>query len=111
MPHFFDFKKLDKTSRILVVPRGWVEPLYVEYGVGRYKDTLSYFWRVEGTQHTFTIPVTRMNFLSEGNYEKHFSEALEAFRADYLDWQIKDPEYSVEWHREYREQFGKFIVT
>ena len=90
-----------------VHPQGWVEPLFVEYGMGVHGSTPSYFWRVKGTKHTFVIPVMRMNFLSSGDYEKHFNEALESFREDYIDW--KNQGWITEWQQEYRRDFSKFI--
>jgi hypothetical protein len=107
MPHEYDFSKLNSTQQMEVHPKDWVEPLFVEYGMGIHGSTPAYFWRVKGTKHTFVIPVLRMNFLSSGDYEKHFSEALEIFRNDYIDW--KNQGWITEWMQEYRKQFSGFI--
>ena len=86
---------------------GWVTPLYVEYGSGFHGGVPSYFWRVRGTEHTFVIPIMRMDFLSKGDYEAHFKEALSGFRKDYKEW--ADTGFVHEWMQEYREQYGDFI--
>jgi hypothetical protein len=49
-----------------------------------------------------------MDFLSSGDYKKHFENALENFRQDYIDW--KDQGFITEWAREYEQQFSRFII-
>jgi len=109
MPNNFDFSKLEDVKTIEVNPTGWITPLFVEYGIYDTKFALIYCWRVKGTQHTFMILVSRMDFLSSGNYKGFFENALEIFREDYIDW--KNDGFVTEWSKEYREQFSKFIVT
>ena len=96
-----------------VNPEGWVEPLTVEYAVSANEDIFngipSYLWRVKGTQHTFTIPVSRIDFVSQGDYKTHFEYALEDFREAYISW--KEQGFSTPWAREYRDQFYQFIIT
>jgi len=111
MPHNFDFSKLENIKEIKVDPSGWVQNIYIEYGVGediRSYGAISYFWRVKGTQHTFVIPVVRMDFLSSGNYKKHFENVLENFKEDYINW--KKEGFVIEWSKEYEKQFSRFIV-
>jgi len=111
MPNNFDFSELKNVKTIEVNPQGWVIPLYVEYGIGddiRSYGEISYFWRVKGTQHTFVIPIIRMDFLSSGDYKKHFEDALETFREDYINW--KNEGFITEWSREYDKQYSRFIV-
>ncbi len=107
MPYIYDFSKLQDIKNIIVNPIGWINPLEIEYGMGIHGSTPSYFWRVKGTKHTFVIPVLRMNFLSSGNYEKHFTEILESFREDYIVW--KNQEWIAEWMQKYRNDFSKYI--
>jgi len=107
MPYEYDFDNLQMVREMEVHPKGWVEPLFVEYGMGVQVSTPSYFWRVKGTKHTFVIPVLRMNFLSSGDYEKHFNEALEGFRLEYLEW--KNEKFYTPWMKEYQEDFRRFI--
>lgn len=112
MPHNFDFKQLTNIKTIEVSPSGWISPLYVEYGVGeddKVFGAFSYYWRVKGTTHTFVIPIARMDFLSGGDYKKHFNYALEGFREDYLAW--KEEGFTTEWSREYSNQYSGFIVV
>jgi hypothetical protein len=111
MPRNFDFSKLDDIKTIEVNPQGWISPLYVQYGMSaaiELQGILTYCWRVKGTEHTFTIPVIRMDFLSSGDYKKHFENVLEIFREDYIDWKTEG--FITEWSREYRDQYSKFIV-
>ena len=107
MPYIYDFSKLTTIQQMEVHPMEWVEPLFVEYGMGIHGTTPSYFWRVKGTKHTFVIPVLRMNFLSSGDYEKHFNEALESFREDYVDWSKQG--WVTEWMQEYKKDFSRYI--
>lgn len=96
-----------------VQPKGWRQPLFVEYGSAQkseYDTQLSVVWRVKGTTHTFAIYERRINVMSHGNYKEHFEEALSNFRLDYLSW-FKDDEYrGATWIDEYRQQYGKYII-
>jgi hypothetical protein len=111
MPYNFDFSKVENVKTIEVHPVGWVSPLYIEYGIYNGPETgevVSYHWRIKGTQHTFVIPTLRMDFLSSGDYIKHYEKTLEVFRQDYIEW--KEQKFINEWAREYERQFSKFIV-
>jgi hypothetical protein len=107
MPFKYDFSKLENLKEILIDIDGWVSPLIIEYGIGYHGENLSYFWRVKGTTHTFIIPVLRMDYLSEGNYKKHFQDILSEFREEYKDWAREN--WSTQWMREYQQQFSRFI--
>ena len=109
MPHKANFSTLTNVKLIEVNPEGWVNPLSVEYGLGMHYNTPSYFWRVKDTEHTFVIPISRFEFLSSGEYDKHFEEALEGFREDYLEW--KNAGFDQSWMREYRDQYSRFILV
>lgn len=113
MPHNFDFSKLQNVKTIEVNPQGWIGQLYVEYGIIEDPNIsggiASYSWRVKGTLHTFVIPMVRLDYLSSGDYKKHFEDALEGFREDYLTW--KEEGFVTEWSREYRDQYSRFIVV
>jgi len=107
MPKQCDFSILENVQQIEVNPIGWINPIVVQYGVGNHVEALSYFWRVKGTEHTFIIPIVRMNFISEGNYATHFEEVLEEFREDYKKWASEG--FYTEWMQAYRGEFSKFI--
>ena len=107
MPNYYDFSKLDNVKETRVIANGWV-PLIVEYGVGYHGELLSYYWRIKGTKHTFVIPIIRMDYLTEGDYNSHFREALESFREDYLGW-IEEQFYAP-WMCEYRDIYEKYIT-
>ena len=105
MPNNADFSGLE-IQYIEIQPDGWV-PLVIEYGIKNDAFPI-YYWRVKGTKHTFTIPVSRLDFISSGNYGEHFKEALEGFREDYLNWSREG--FITEWSREYRNQYAKYII-
>ena len=107
MPNNVDFSKVTNIKKIRVNPPGWINPLTIEYGTSdKVYPIESYCWRIEGTQHTFILPIVRMDFLSGGDYVKHFENVLEVFREDYISWkEVKTP-----WVDEYRQQYESFIV-
>jgi len=108
MPNKQDFSVLKNIKEIRIYPDGWINPILIEYGVGYHKESLSYFWRVKGTSHTFIIPILRMDYLSEGEYSSHFKEVLESFREDYIEWSKK--EWYTNWMKEYFNEYNKFII-
>lgn len=108
MPNNCDFSEVLNLKSVEVNPEGWITPLFVEYGMGLFGGNVSYFWRVNGTFHTFIIPITRMDFLSEGNYVEHFNQVLRKFREDYIEW--AETGFSEGWMQEYRSQFASFIA-
>lgn len=107
MPNNYDFNKLANVKAVEVNPDGWISPLFVEYGTGFHGEVPAYFWRVKGTKHTFVIPILRMDYLSQGDYEKHFKETLSVFREDYKGW--SEEGWYADWMQEYRDQFSGFI--
>jgi len=107
MPNNYDFSKLENVRTMEVRPKGWVTPITIEFGVD-YMLSSDYFWRVKGTKHTFVIPVSRLNYISSGDYEKHFAEVLEAFGEEYRGWREKG--FSIPWMREYEAQYSRFIL-
>lgn len=109
MPNFYDFSKLENLKELIVNPKGWVNPLIIEYGVGYHGEIISYYWRIKGTKHTFIIPILRIDYLSEGDYSSHFEEALEGFREDYLSWHNNN--FFTPWMKEYEKEFQKFIIV
>lgn len=107
MPNNYDFSKIKNVKEIRVNPRGWVNPVVVEYGSEYHGEVLSYFWRVKGTTHTFIIPILRMDYLTGGDYTKHFEEVLENFRDDYLGW-LEEGLYTP-WMKEYYNMYNSYI--
>ena len=108
MPNNWDFSEVKNIKKMKVNPDGWVNPLLVEYGEGVYGSTPAFFWRVDGTKHTFVIPMVRMDYLSSGNYAEHFKKVLEWFKEDYKEW--SEDEFNTEWMQRYKEQFEEFII-
>jgi len=107
MPNNYDFSTLTDVKEMIVNPEGWVNPLTIEYGLGYHKENMSYHWRVKGTKHTFVIPVIRLDYLTEGDYAKHFEEALKGFREDFQGW--AEGGFSTPWMQDYRKDFSRFI--
>lgn len=108
MPHKEDFVRVTNLKEIRVNPAGWVNPLFIEYGLALHYNNPSYFWRIKGTEHTFIIAISRLEFLSSGEYANHFQEALEGFREDYIEW--KDSEFKESWMKEYQQEYSRFIL-
>ena len=109
MPNSCDFSNLKNVRTIKINSEGWITPILIEYGIGypETEDSPHYYWRIRGTDHTFIIPMARLDYISSGDYGKHFSEALEGFRADFFEW--KRTGFSAPWMQEYRDQFSKYI--
>lgn len=109
MPNNVDFSKVKNIQKTQIKPDGWINPLTIEYGTSEELYAIpSYFWRIEGTQHTFMLPIVRMEFISHGNFAKHFEDVLEVFREDYISW--KEQGINTNWADEYRQQYERFIV-
>ncbi len=107
MPNNYDFSKLENVQTTKINPFGWINPLTIEYGVD-FALSSDYYWRVKGTEHTFLIPVLRLNYISSGDYQKHFSEVLENFATEYGIW--KKNGFNIPWMQEYKEQYKNFIL-
>lgn len=114
MPFIYDFNKaMTDVQTVDVQPKGWKGNVTIEYvisQVNKYDTMLSVVWRVKGTTHCFVIPEQRLNVLSNGDYKKHFIQALEAFRADYLSWFTDEMYEKCDWKNEYKQQYGRFII-
>lgn len=114
MPHIYDFKNcIGEVKEITVNPKGWKNPITIEYGVAQHNShdpMLSVVWRVKGTTHTFSIYERRLNVISHSNYEAHFTEALENFREDYLSWFEDDQYKDVNWKYDYEKQYAEYIL-
>jgi hypothetical protein len=107
MPHHCDFSEFDKIYEIEIDVIGWVSPLNIEYSyVMDFEDTKLY-WRVKGTTHTFTIPVTELNKISKGNITQHLQQALTVFRDDVVKWTVEG--LKEKWMREYSYMYRNFI--
>ena len=103
------FSDLEKINYLNINIDGWINPLIIEYGIGLYNNVIeSYFWRIQGTKHTFIIPIKQLNFLSKGNYEEHFKMFLKEFRDKYKMWE-QEYNFEAEWMQDYYRQFHKFI--
>jgi len=108
MPNFYDFGTLDEVKTIKINPKGWVNPLTIEYGFADLAG-ITCLWRIKGTKHTFSIPILRLNFVSSGDYAKHFTEVLERFKeTDYDSWREK--QFAVQWMREYEAEYRNYIL-
>ena len=103
MPFRQNFDDLYGLGTMEVQPSGWIK-LTIEYGYGFISRQQNFYWRVEGTEHTFRISLQTLNEHSKGNYEEHIEYVLENFRSEYLSWAAQGfPEsWMVEYHFEYR---------
>ena len=114
MPNNFDFSRcISDIKTVEINPRGWRGPITIEFAqaqVSEYDPMLSIVWRIQGTQHTFTIYERRLNLISHANYKAHFTEALENFREDYLSWFETPGWEETPWVKEYQQQYGRLII-
>ena len=114
MPNNFNFSNcISEIKTVEINPRGWRGPIVIEYAeaqVNKYDPMLSIVWRVQGTQHTFSIYERRLNVISNANYKAHFTEALENFREDYLSWFRTEGWEVTPWVKEYQQQYGNLII-
>jgi len=108
MPNYYDFSTLNEIKELEIYPHEWINPLIIEYGINLNISGNTYFWRVKGTGHTFSILTQRMNYLSSGDYGQHFIEVLQTFREDYLEW--KKQNFECKWMQEYRDEYSRFIL-
>lgn len=108
MPHNLNFSLVNNIKIIELNPIGWINPLYIEYGDFKKDDIYYCAWRIKDTSHTFTIPFARLDYLSSGDYKKHFEYVLQNFKED-LSYQKKQyPE--AEWIGEYEQQYSRFFI-
>lgn len=108
MPNYYNFSNLKEIKTIEVNPNLWVNPLVIEYGFDDTENPVCY-WRIKNTKHTFSIPITRLNYISSGDYEKHFCDVLENFAEyDYLEW--KNQGFYAEWMKEYEKEYKLFML-
>jgi hypothetical protein len=108
MPNIYDFSTLQDLKTMEINPNGWINPLTIEYAIGNQWGPTCY-WRVEGTTHTFVIPISRLDFISSGDYGKHFTEVLEGFQEkDYSQWRAT--KFAADWMREYEVEYRNFIL-
>lgn len=107
MPHHFDFSQFEKIEETSIDVIGWNSPLLIEYSYANEVNDTKLFWRIKGTSHTFTIYVSELNRLSNGDYKNHFQQALTVFREDILEWIASG--LQEKWMREYVYMYQKFI--
>jgi len=109
MPNIFDFTRLREIKSIEINPAGWVNPLSIEYGNTDDLEVTTCVWRVKGTNHSFFIPTMRINYLSSGDYAKHFETVLETFKEeDYEQWRAL--RFILPWMREYEDEYKNYIL-
>jgi len=108
MPNNYNFNTLVNLKEIKVNPKGWVNPLIVQYAIDDKTEFPTYYWRVKGTLHTFKILVKRLDFISKGDFKSHFELVLEEFREEYLTWKQEYPQ--LDWVLEYIKQFDTYIL-
>ena len=104
MPYYHNFTNLEHINTKEISPFGWITPIYIEFEIANN----TYYWRVLGTKHTFSIPLARMNYTVAGNYEEHFKMVLENFKDEYLEW--KKQGFTTDWMKEYEKEYMLFIL-
>jgi len=110
MQEEFEFdSSIDEINETKIQVKGWY-PVTIEYGIAPLGQSFDFqmCWRVQGTEHVFRIPLKVFYELSK-DYEEHFTQVLETFRIDYLDWYKQG--FREPWMQKYRAQFKNFIYT
>jgi len=107
MPFVKDFSTLEGTGTFDIIVPKWKSPLIIEYGYEYVNRVLFFFWRVQGTRHTFKISTIDVLHLADNDYEGHIQTFLEDFRVEYLGWIYQGlPET---WMQEYHEEYKHFV--
>lgn len=107
MPNIHNFSEFDIVKTTVVNPLGWINPITIEYAIGEW-GVRTCFWRIKNTTHTFTIPVNRLDYLCGGDYSNHFTEVLQNFLYDYIEW--KQSDFQLDWMKEYRNEYNRYIL-
>ncbi len=106
MPFVKDFEELTgRGSFNLAVPKWY--PLTIEYGYGYINNMFAWYWKIQGTKHTFWQPYAEIMELTGGIYDEHVKTFLEGFRKEYLEWAYAG--FPEEWMREYHNEYKNFI--
>ena len=106
MPFVKDFNELSGRGSFELKVTGW-KPLTIEYGYAYLNNLLNWYWRIQGTEHTFWMPYHEIMQQTGGIYDKHIQTFLEGFRTEYLGWAYSG--FTEKWMRDYHEQYKHFI--
>ena len=107
MSSIFDIKDAYNTKKINIEVPGW-KPLVAIYGLYRVSEQIYILWNIEGTDHTFAVPIEFVYKKNAGEISVHIMETLKVFREDLLSWRKENlPE---EWMRKYNYEFYGLLV-
>jgi hypothetical protein len=106
MPNIVDFNSLTARGSFGIKVPQW-KPLTIEYGYGYINNLMQWYWRVQGTTHTFRMSYAEIMEITNGKYDEHVQEFLEGFRKEYLGWAYGG--FTEKWMREYHEQYKNLI--
>ena len=106
MPYHKDFEELHNRGYFKLEPEGW-RHLTIEFGYDEIGEALYFFWRIEGTRHTFKKPISAINKETGGDYASGISEFLESFSKEILGWAMQKP--TPEWAKEYINEYNNWI--
>ena len=88
---------------------GWITPLIILYGYFyEAQKWPNVIWRVQGTEHVFSIDLRTITQHHGLKFEDHFKLTLTTFREDLIEW-IKSG-LTEEWMIKYYNQFNRFIL-
>jgi hypothetical protein len=107
MPHKENWEEIASKGSFEAYPEKWKHPLSIEYGYKNLSGVIFFCWRVQGTEHTFTIKFSELNEKSNGDVQKHVETFLESFRKEIVGWIVGG--LSQPWMREYYEQYKHYI--
>lgn len=95
----------ENRKKITIDVKGW-KPLLIEYGLLKISKQVYLLWNVNGTTHTFNIPLYIVLKHHSGNYAEHFKLTLEQLRLDLIEW--KNKEIKEDWMIKHLTEFSKF---
>lgn len=107
MPNIIDWNDVILQDEFEVYPDKWVSPIIIKHGYRNYNSVYEFCWRIEDSNHTFTIPFKDLNEKSNGDIPGHIQSFLEDFRKDWLKWLYGGLNES--WQKEYYEQYKQYI--
>jgi hypothetical protein len=97
----------ENRKKVTVDVENW-KPLLIEYGLLKISKQVYLLWNVNGTNHTFNIPLSIVLKHHSGNYIEHFKLTLNQLRDDLIIW--KNEIQKEDWMLYYLEEFSKFTA-
>ena len=86
---------------------GW-KKIKIFYGFSVSSGITILHWKIENTDHIFTVPHHILILQNEENLSDHFVKTLKVFRNDFLEW--KKEGFPLDWMKKYENMFNDLIL-